>query len=244
VILGNIVRKVYGEDLDFSGISTFGELLSKLEANGVDVNGGGAEGGSDAKKTVKSGGAGVNASGTGKSGSLGGAYANPLAGGNVGSGVNANSGGYDVPGINPMAGGNVGTGVNASAVRGPQQIKFILPSCGIDIQEIDIFPECEDYWSESFYTSNFTDEEIAYCATADSPRSSFAARWCAKEALHKCSGKYFNIPLRDIQVAKNSDGSVRIEIWKNGKWAVIPASCSVSHSENYATAVVISAEGR
>jgi phosphopantetheine--protein transferase-like protein len=169
---------------------------------------------------------------------------NPMAGGNVGSGVNANSGGYDVPGTNPMVAGNVGTGVNASAVRGPQQIKFILPSCGIDIQEIDIFPECEDYWSESFYTSNFTDEEIAYCATADSPRSSFAARWCAKEALHKCSGKYFNIPLRDIQVAKNSDGSVRIEIWKNGKWAVIPASCSLSHSENYATAVVISAEGR
>jgi phosphopantetheine--protein transferase-like protein len=89
-----------------------------------------------------------------------------------------------------------------------------------------------------------SDEEIAYCITASSPRHSFAARWCVKEALHKCSSKYDTIPLRDIQVAKNANGSVRVEIRENNQWVTLPVACSLSHAENYAVAMVISVEGR
>jgi hypothetical protein len=58
-------------------------------------------------------------------------------------------------------------------------------TCGIDIQDISIFPETDDYWTEPFYQENFTGEEIAYCAAAGFPRQHFAARWCIKEALRK-----------------------------------------------------------
>lgn len=110
--------------------------------------------------------------------------------------------------------------------------------CGIDIQEIDIFPESDDYWSESFYTDNFTNEEIAYCVTADSPRHSFAGRWCVKEALHKCCEKYYDIVFKDIQVAKHKNGNVSIEIRKNSKWHELPIVCSISHADNYAVGIV------
>lgn len=111
--------------------------------------------------------------------------------------------------------------------------------CGIDIQEIEIFPEADDYWSESFYTDNFTDGEIAYCVAADSPRHSFAARWCLKEALHKCGNDYFDIPLKDIQSVKATGGVLRMEIRnKQGGWIRLPYACSISHTDNYAVGIV------
>ena len=115
--------------------------------------------------------------------------------------------------------------------------------CGIDIQEIDIFPSVDDYWTESFYTDNFSKDEIAYCVTCASPRHSFAARWCIKEALHKCGAKYYNIPLCDIQISKNRDGSVRLEVMKNGDWKALSLTCSMSHADNYAVGMVTGFEG-
>ena len=111
--------------------------------------------------------------------------------------------------------------------------------CGIDIQEIEIFPKADDYWSESFYTDNFTDSEIAYCVAADSPRRSFAARWCLKEALHKCGNDYLDIPLKDIQSVKTTGGVLRIEIRnEQGGWIRLPFACSISHADHYAVGIV------
>ena len=86
--------------------------------------------------------------------------------------------------------------------------------------------------------ANFTNEEIAYCVTADSPRHSFAGRWCVKEALHKCCEKYYDIVFKDIQVAKHKNGNVSIEIRKNNKWHELPIVCSISHADNYAVGIV------
>ena len=57
--------------------------------------------------------------------------------------------------------------------------------CGVDIEEISTMPECLDYWVHDFYAAHFSSEEIAYCVSQADPRSHFAARWCAKEALQK-----------------------------------------------------------
>ena len=122
--------------------------------------------------------------------------------------------------------------------------------CGIDIQEIDIFPDVADFWTDSFYTENFTKEEIAYCVTTASPRHSFAGRWCVKEALHKCSSKYFNVPLKDIRVTHYLQGTgassdsgqlrrLRIEVRLNGLWKELQnLTCSLSHADNYAVGMV------
>lgn len=110
--------------------------------------------------------------------------------------------------------------------------------CGIDIQEVDVFPEVDDYWKESFYTDSFTKNEIAYCVTAASPRHSFAARWCLKEALHKCGAKYYGIPLSNIQVVKQRSGAVILEMLEDNSWKALPFSCSLSHAEKYAVGMV------
>ncbi len=131
--------------------------------------------------------------------------------------------------------------------------------CGIDIQEIDIFPDVADFWTDSFYTDNFTEEEVAYCVTTASPRHSFAGRWCVKEALHKCSPKYLNIPLKNIRVTRYPQGAgasstsaalmsssdsghlsqIRIEVRLNGTWKELRnLTCSLSHADNYAVGMV------
>lgn len=110
--------------------------------------------------------------------------------------------------------------------------------CGIDIQEIEIFPEVDDYWSDSFYTDNFTNDEIAYCVTAASPRHSFAARWCVKEALHKCGSMYYNILFKDIQVVVRPSEIRTVEIRRGTDWQTLPFSCSLSHADNYAVGMV------
>jgi phosphopantetheine--protein transferase-like protein len=112
-------------------------------------------------------------------------------------------------------------------------------SCGIDIQDISIFPEPSDYWVEPFYTDNFTEEEIAYCATAPFPRKHFASRWCIKEALRKNSPAFLALPFKSIQVKKQRDGSVFVEIYTHGAWRRINGTCSMSGSEHFAVGMVI-----
>ena len=115
--------------------------------------------------------------------------------------------------------------------------------CGIDIQEIETFPDVADYWTESFYTDNFTSDEIAYCVTAASPRHSFAGRWCAKEALQKCVTKYSGTPFHDIQIGKKASGQLKIEVKINGQWQELGLSCSISHADKYAVGMVTGCAG-
>jgi phosphopantetheine--protein transferase-like protein len=112
-------------------------------------------------------------------------------------------------------------------------------SCGIDIQDISIFPEAADYWSEHFYEDNFTGEEIAYCVSAPLPRLHFAARWCVKEALKKSSPIFLTLPFKSIQIKKEPDGNVSIEVFLNGEWQKVTGSCSMSSSGQFAVGMVI-----
>jgi phosphopantetheine--protein transferase-like protein len=112
-------------------------------------------------------------------------------------------------------------------------------SCGIDIQDISIFPESSDYWVEPFYTDNFTEEEIAYCATAPFPRKHFASRWCVKESLRKNNPAFLALPFKSIQVKKQRDGSVSVEVYTHGAWRRINGTCSMSGSEQFAVGMVI-----
>ena len=180
LILSNAIKKIYGKSVNCKNVSSFGELMSRINGEEVAAD--------LASKT------------------------------NVDSPCSATK---------LVATNNSG-----------------LPVCGIDIQEIDVFPESDDYWKEDFYTDNFTKDEIAYCVLADSPRHSFAARWCVKEALHKCGAVYYNIPLIDIQVAQNKDGLLRVELREGDNWTVLPLSCSLSHAENYAVGMVTGVVGR
>lgn len=175
-ILSNIVKKVYGVQINCKKISTFGELMSIVDGGNVE--------------------------------------ASEVALAPLEENTEEAIGGTDIP------------------ITGQQLV------CGIDIQEIDIFPEAEDYWEESFYTDNFSQNEIAYCVASDSPRHSFAARWCVKEALYKCSAKYCSVPLSNIQIVNQRSGIVTLEVLENDSWKALPFSCSLSHADNYAVGMV------
>ncbi|MDR0910083.1 MAG: 4'-phosphopantetheinyl transferase superfamily protein [Spirochaetaceae bacterium] len=109
--------------------------------------------------------------------------------------------------------------------------------CGIDIQDTDVFPETNDYWTEPFYQKHFSGEEIAYCAVAEYPRQHFAGRWCVKEAVIKCG---LDVPFDHIQIKRLNNGAIFIEILRDdGDWIRINATCSMSHSEKYAVGMVI-----
>ncbi len=192
VILGNMVKKVYGRKVDCRNVSTFGELLAR-------INGDGAPEVSGKDTAVKE----------------------------------------DIKPVYTADSENGNQNAEKKPVR-RGRMDALRPVCGIDIQEIDVFPKTDDYWSESFYTDNFTKDEIAYCITAPEPRHSFAARWCLKEALHKCGDLYYDIPLKDIQAVRLKTGELRVEIRDDdGGFTRLPFACSISHADHYAVGMVM-----
>ena len=116
-------------------------------------------------------------------------------------------------------------------------------SCGIDLEDVAHLPEpaTADYWEDAFYRTTFTSREIAYCLLQDNPRMHFAARWCAKEALKKCDPAYVSEPMSNIEMALNERGAPFLQYHDNGTAHVIPVAVSVSHTLQYAAAVVVQA---
>ena len=114
-------------------------------------------------------------------------------------------------------------------------------ACGVDMEDVATLPEAPDYWKHEFYREHFSPEEIAYCAGQRDPRQHFAARWCAKEALKKCSPRFMKLAFSQIQVANRSDGSVALEVRTGSKWAPASVALSLSHTPSTAVAMVVSA---
>jgi holo-[acyl-carrier protein] synthase len=112
-------------------------------------------------------------------------------------------------------------------------------SCGIDIEMVHHLPEVEDYWEEAFYRTSFTSAEIAYCLMQPDPRTHFAARWCAKEALKKCDPTYLHEAMANFEVAFTEDGAPFLRHYANGVATALPFAVSVSHTPQTAVAMVM-----
>ena len=112
-------------------------------------------------------------------------------------------------------------------------------SCGIDIEMVEQFPECEDYWNDPFYSSSFTSLEIAYCLLQDHPRMHFAGRWCAKEALKKCQPNLMQEEMGHLEVVSSQEAPPFFRHYVNGKPISLPFALSISHTPLFAVAVVI-----
>ena len=114
-------------------------------------------------------------------------------------------------------------------------------TCGVDMEEVATLPDATDYWKHEFYREHFSPEEIAYCAGQRDPRQHFAARWCAKEALKKCSPRFMKLAFSQIQVANRGDGAVALEVRVGEKWHSSGCELSLSHTPNTAVAMVVAA---
>ena len=67
--------------------------------------------------------------------------------------------------------------------------------------------------SETFVDRNFTPAEQSYCRAAPAPRSSFAGRWSAKEAVFKSLGvpsRGGGAALRDIEIVSGAGGAPKV----------------------------------
>ena len=112
-------------------------------------------------------------------------------------------------------------------------------TCGVDMEDVATLPEAPDYWKHEFYREHFSPEEIAYCAGQRDPRQHFAVRWCAKEALKKCSPRFMKLAFSQIQVANRSDGAVALEVRVGEKWHSSGCALSLSHTPTTAVAMVV-----
>jgi fatty acid synthase subunit alpha, fungi type len=75
---------------------------------------------------------------------------------------------------------------------------------GVDVEDIDAV----NIDNETFIERNFTTSEIAYCRKAPSPKSSFAGRWSAKEAVFKSLGvasKGAGAAMKDIEIVNDEE---------------------------------------
>lgn len=104
---------------------------------------------------------------------------------------------------------------------------------GIDIQDIGDIPVLGDSSSNSFFSDNFSEEEIAYCATQLDPRASFAARFALKEAIIKADNQFVGSPFNKLAITRNCQGAP--------KYPGFLLSCS--HSRNQVVAVAVKCLG-
>ncbi|KAJ1916305.1 fatty acid synthase alpha subunit Lsd1, partial [Mycoemilia scoparia] len=134
---------------------------------------------------------------------------------------------------------------SANGADGTQQ------GVGVDVELVSAI----NTGNTTFIERNFTPAEIEYCSRQPDPQSSFAGKWCAKEAVVKAVSS-LNIqsekvwtkgaaaPLNEIEVISGPSGAPEITFYGDAKAAVSKAGAqdvkvSISHSGNYAVAVAI-----
>jgi len=109
---------------------------------------------------------------------------------------------------------------------------------GTDVESVSAMPEVSDYWEDDFYKTTFTSREIAHALLRPSPRASFAAMWCAKEALRKADASLANADWQKIEVTHDERGKPGILV--NGRQPA--GTLSLSHTDEFALAVFVSAQ--
>lgn len=133
------------------------------------------------------------------------------------------------------------TGVSATVVRPQATSVFKLDrhdsgiSVGVDIQSVTALPEAADYWECDFYKQHFTRQEIAYALLQSDPRETFAAIWCAKEALKKADNRWEMTDWQEIEISHEANGR---PVLSAGNERIL-CSVSLSHTDGFAAAVVV-----
>ncbi len=103
---------------------------------------------------------------------------------------------------------------------------------GIDIEETKRFASMTRV--NSFVKRFFSKREINYCFSKPEPAQSLAARFAAKEAYYKCTGKVINFI--NIEILNNKKN--KPEMFINGKMHK-KVRVSLSHTKDYAVSVVV-----
>lgn len=117
---------------------------------------------------------------------------------------------------------------------------------GIDIIEVARVAGSVERFGERFYKRILLPDEIAYCLLHKAPASFIAVRFAAKEAISKAFGTGIGSQLgwQDMEVRRKESGEPFV-VLHGGGLKLLEARggrvvlISLSHTQNYATAVAI-----
>lgn len=107
---------------------------------------------------------------------------------------------------------------------------------GVDIEDIDRF----ENKPQKFLDKVFTSSEQEYCNSFSSPKSRYAARYCAKEAVVKALSGFGikNIFYKDIEVYHDENKCPNVRILKEINRNLV-INLSISHDKTKAVAYVM-----
>ncbi len=116
---------------------------------------------------------------------------------------------------------------SAKPAADPLPRSSATPRVGIDMENISSMPRVDDYRQDGFYKETFSAQEISECILAADPRSSFAGKFAAKEAIVKADNAFAGVPFSQIEILND----------KNGRPCFSGFLLSVSHTPEAAVAV-------
>jgi len=105
---------------------------------------------------------------------------------------------------------------------------------GVDVESVKAMPVVLDYWNDDFYKNTFTNQEIAYALLQTSTQASFAAMWCAKEALRKTDAELRQADWQRLEVVHDSNGKPNLMV--DG---LACGALSLSHTDEIAIAIFV-----
>lgn len=115
---------------------------------------------------------------------------------------------------------------------------------GIDIIEIDRIKKSVDRFGDRFLNKVFTETELTYSLKKKNKFQHLAARFAAKEAIYKAlSGDTSEVySWQDVEIFNEVNGMPKVKFYGSLKDYLNKdkdLKISISHSENYVTAVAI-----
>jgi len=116
----------------------------------------------------------------------------------------------------------------------------MIRGIGIDIIDIKRIKRIMEQFGDRFFEKILTEKEIKYCKSFSKPDLHFAGRFAAKEAYSKSIGTGISKDFgwRDIEILNDERGKPFIQHTKENDFSKFKFNISISHTDEYACAVV------
>jgi holo-[acyl-carrier protein] synthase len=121
----------------------------------------------------------------------------------------------------------------------------MIKGIGIDIIDIKRIKSMMEKFGDKFYERILTDKEIAYCKSYKAkPEPHFAGRFASKEAYSKSIGTGISkdFKWKDIEILNDERGKPYIHHLAENEYSKYKFHISITHTDEYASAVVVCEE--
>lgn len=122
----------------------------------------------------------------------------------------------------------------------------MIKGIGIDIIEVKRIKKIIERYGDRFYNRILTEKEIEYCKSFSKPDLHFAGRFASKEAYSKSIGTGISKDFRwkDIEILNDKRGKPYINHNVDNQYSKYKFEVSISHTDDYACAVVTCEDSR